>query len=556
MRFTKLVLMVCLVALISACGDGPLTGANSVNISIVYGSEKRAWMEAVVTTFNNQRAKTPDGKTIVVTATPMGSNDSLNRILNGEIQPTIWSPASTILVPVANDAWAQQNSGARLVDDNPPPLVLSPVVIAMWEPMARVIGWPDKPIGWGDIAEIARSGKSWGDFGHPEWGAFQFGHTHPDFSNSGVTSIIAMAYAATGKTRDLQVSDVQKPETASFVQAVQSSIIHYGESTGFFGTQMFSRGPGYLSAAILYENLIIESRDQSRYPNLSLPVVAIYPKEGTFWSDHPYAVLNAPWVTADQQAAAGVFREFLLARPQQEQALQFGFRPADPGIAIGAPITPANGVDPTQPQTLLEVPSVNTFQAIRTLWQQNKKRVELEIVLDVSGSMRDEDRLEQAKKALQTFVANLADEDQVALTIFSNSVTPLYPMTSVGTIRQDLINRIGGLVPQGNTRLLDTVAEAHQRLTAEPPGRAIRAVVVLTDGLDNRSTQDANQLLSTLRQDEEGRSVKVFTIAFGGDADTELLKQIAEASGAKSYIGNPNEPGNIEQVYRDIATFF
>lgn len=556
MRIVRLLLIIVLLtpALVACSGGG--IGGGTVEISIVYGSEKRAWMDDVVGRFNNSGQKTADGATIRVTATPMGSTDSLNQILDGTIQPTVWSPASKILLPVANDEWGKKNHGAQLVTEDAPLLVLSPVVIAMWEPMARALGWPETQLGWTDIAELSASGKSWADFGRPEWGPVQFGHTHPDYSNSGITTIIAVTYAATGKTRGLTVADVQAPATAEFMQKIQSGVIHYGESTGFFGEQMFNRGPAYLSAAVLYENLVIESRNRERYPNLSTPVMAIYPREGTFWSDHPYAILNAPWVSAEQRAAAEVFQAYLLDRPQQELALQYGFRPADPNVPVTAPIVPENGVDPQQPKTLLEVPRPDVLAAIRTLWVQNKKRVDVMAVLDVSGSMEEESRLEQAKTALRIFVEQLDADDGFGLTIFSNEASVLTPISPIGPKRAETLDRIGGLTPRGGTRLLDTLAETYQVLAAEPPGTRIRAIVLLTDGLDNRSQRTPQQLLSLVGQDEEGRSIKIFTIAFGGDADVMLLKDIATTSGARSYVGKPDERGSIERVYRDIATFF
>jgi Ca-activated chloride channel homolog len=63
-------------------------------------------------------------------------------------------------------------------------------------------------------------------------------------------------------------------------------------------------------------------------------------------SDHPFVILNAPWVDANLRAAAEAYRDFLLARPQQERALQLGFRPADPQIALVSPISADFGVDP------------------------------------------------------------------------------------------------------------------------------------------------------------------------------------------------------------------
>jgi Ca-activated chloride channel family protein len=550
-----------LAAPLAACGllDGDSPGGgpptDALVVRMLYGSEKEAWINDVTTTFNNEGHETASGRPIFVEAVPIGSAESLDLILNGQEQPAIWSPASSILVPIANQEWARMNNGEQLTADNPSPLVLSPVIIAMWQPMAEALGWPDEPIGWQDIAEITRSNQTWADFGHPEWGPFQFGHTHPDYSNSGITSILAIVYAATGKTSGLTLEDVQQPEVAQFLADVQSGVIHYGRSTGFFGRQMFNRGPAYLSAAVLYENLVVESYDQNLYPNLPMPVVAIYPSEGSFWSDHPFAVLNAPWMDEELTAAAEQYGEYLMATPQQEKALQYGFRPADPGIPITEPISTQNGVDPNEPQTLLDVPPAEVTQAVRELWGDNKKRVEVQVVLDTSGSMNDEGRLQQAKTALNNFITQLSDEDKLGVITFSDNARVLSPLTELGDKRTEVIDRINGLFATGGTRLIDTVVEAYDELSQDPPGERIRAIVVLSDGADNASSLVPSQLTQRIQADESGQSIKVFTIAYGtgSDVDTELLRVMSEASGAKTYQSNPTE---IEQVYRDIATFF
>lgn len=554
-RISALVLVVLLIGMLAACGKSAGPGANSsgaLEISMLYGSEKKAWIDDVVATFNAQGVKSASGKPIVVTARAGGSNETLRQILSGQAQPTIWSPASRILIPVANDQWGRTHNGDKLVSDDPAALVLSPVVIAMWEPMAKALGWPAKAIGWSDIAELARKQQNWSEFQHPEWGAFQFGHTHPDFSNSGIVSVVAAAYAATGKVRGLTVADVQKAQTAEFIRSVESGVIHYGESTGFFADQMFTRGPSYLSAAVLYENLVVQAREPGKY-QLSLPVVAIYPREGTLMSDHPFAVLNAPWVSAEQRAAAEIFRAFLMARPQQELALKYGFRPGDPQVPVGAPINAANGVDPTQPQTLLEVPSAQVIDSVRQVWVQNKKRVEVMAVLDVSGSMDQDNRMNNARVALQTFVKQLADDDLLGLTIFSDKATLLSPVAPLGPKRQQTLDQIGGLIPNGGTRLYDTIKETYGQIQQTPPGDHIRALVVLTDGEDNKSSARVDQIVQQFTQDHEGRSIKVFTIAYGDQANTKALDAISSATGAKSYS---SDPASIEQVYRDIATFF
>ncbi len=561
MRLFRLLLtFFVLTAPLAACGflgGDSVVGPddNALVIRMLYGSEKEAWINDVTATFNNEGNESTTGRPIFVDAVPIGSGESMDLILAGQERPAIWSPASSILVPIANQEWARMNNGDPLTDDNPQPLVLSPVIIAMWQPMAEALGWPDEPIGWADIAEITRSDQTWADFGHPEWGPFQFGHTHPDYSNSGITSILAIVYAATGKTSGLTLEDVQQPEVAEFLADVESGVIHYGRSTGFFGRQMFNRGPGYLSAAVLYENLVVESYNQELYPNLPLPVAAIYPSEGSFWSDHPYAILQGDWMDEELTAAAETYRDYLLAAPQQEKALQYGFRPADPGIPITEPISVQNGVDPNEPQTLLDVPSAEVTQAVRGLWEENKKRVEVQVVLDTSGSMNEEGRLEQAKTALDNFIGQLSDEDQLGIITFSDDARVLTPLTELGDKREDVLSRVEGLFASGGTRLIDSVVEAYEELAQDPPGERIRAIIVLSDGADNVSALTPSQLTRRIQADESGQSIKVFTIAYGTgvDVDTELLRVMSEASGAKTYQSNPTE---IEQVYRDIATFF
>ncbi|MDR3578008.1 MAG: substrate-binding domain-containing protein [Anaerolineaceae bacterium] len=181
---------------------GSLGLSKKVVVSISYGSEKQEWLDPLVAAFNASKQTTKEGSLIEIQATPIGSIEAVDQILAGTLQPTVWSPASSIYFPVANDEW-HKNHSDDLIGNDAKDLLLSPVVIAMWRPMAEALGWPNTPIGWADIAKMATSPNGWADYGYPEWGQFKFGHTHPDYSNSGLVAIIAQAYAAAGKQRGL-----------------------------------------------------------------------------------------------------------------------------------------------------------------------------------------------------------------------------------------------------------------------------------------------------------------------------------------------------------------
>jgi Ca-activated chloride channel homolog len=543
-----------LLVMLLVLGCGLLSPTQTVTVSILYGSEKQAWLEPLVEEFNNAKNKTSEGSVIKIEATPMGSIESAEAILEERLQPTVWSPASSIYLPVASAEWRQRYASDLAVGE-PSDLVLSPVVIAMWEPMARKLGWPDKPLGWEDIANMSISEEGWSAYDRPEWGSFKFGHTHPNFSNSGVVSVLAENYAGAGKTATLTLEDVNDPAVQEFVAQVESSIIHYGSSTGFFASRMFERGPSYLSAAVMYENLVVE-QETKRLSGESqqLPVVAIYPKEGTFWTNNPYVILNASWVSEEQREAAESFEAFLLAEPQQRRAMDYGFRPADVSIALTAPLDTQHGVDPRQPQTLLQVPSADVIQQVLENWREVKKPVDLVLVIDTSGSMSG-DKIASARTSLMQFIDLLEDRDRLQVITFSDEINYLMPLDDLGPQRDEVKSRVSGIIEEGDTRLYDAALTAYRDLEASADPKHIRGVVLLSDGRDTASVQTLDQLMASIGEstEEGGNSIKLFTIAFGGDADVSVLKNMAEVTGGKQYSSDPE---SINQIYAEIATFF
>jgi Ca-activated chloride channel family protein len=514
-----------------------------------YGSEKEKWINDVTAAFNRSGAKTQGGKTIFVRALPMGSGESIDNILSGRLQAHLASPASAAFIKLGN-AESRTKTGHDLIasTDN---LVLSPVVIAMWKPMAEAIGWGKKPVGWADILALARSEKGWAAYGFPQWGRFKFGHTHPEYSNSGLISLFAEAYAAAGKTAGLKAIDLEKPQTKQFIGGVEQSVVHYGSSTGFFGRKMFANGPEYLSAAVLYESMVVESYSQS---GLAFPVVAIYPKEGTFWSDHPVGVVERDWVTPEHREAAKIYTQYLLARSQQEKAMQYGFRPASVDVPLSTPLDVAHGIDPKEPKTTLEVPPVDVINGILKLWSVQKKHSDVVLVLDTSGSMKEEGKMQNAKEGAKQLVQLLDDGDTFSFLPFSSELHWSQQNSSVKDGRQQSLEQIDSLFAEGGTALYDSIDAAYQHLAAaKAPDSKIQAVVVLTDGEDTESKMKLDQLMERIRYNGETRAIHVFTIAYGRDARKDILQKIAEATQAKFYEGTPQ---NIVDVFRDISTFF
>jgi Ca-activated chloride channel family protein len=479
----------------------------------------------------------------------MGSGDAIDELISGSRQAHVTSPASAAFIKLGN-AQSRASTGKDLLGATET-LMLSPVVIAMWKPMAEAIGWGQKPIGWSDILSLARNPQGWAAYGKPQWGRFKFGHTHPEFSNSGLISLFAEVYASTNKLGGLTLDDVNKPATANYLDGIEQAVVHYGTSTGFFSAKMVANGPEYLSAAVLYESNVIESYRSAA--TLPFPIVAIYPKEGTFWSDHPVAIVDREWVTPEHREAAGFLIKFMLDRPQQEKTLEYGFHPGDVGVPLGAPLDAAHGVDPKEPKTTLEVPSVEVMDAVIRLWREHKKHANVVLVFDTSGSMQDNGKMPNAKSGAKQLIAALDAADHLSILPFSSTWNWAVKDLSVSREREAAAGIVDSLFASGETALYDSIAQAYQYLQSNRTQDKISAIVVLTDGEDNKSITDLGSLIANIRFDNEGKTIRVFTIGYGQDARKDVLQSIADATQAKFYEGTPE---NIRSVFKEISTFF
>jgi Ca-activated chloride channel family protein len=173
--------------------------------------------------------------------------------------------------------------------------------------------------------------------------------------------------------------------------------------------------------------------------------------------------------------------------------------------------------------------------------------------MDVSGSMRGE-KINTARSSLLQFINLLDDRDRLEIILFSREIYILTPLSELGPKRPDIIMRVSGITELGATRLYDGIDEAYTGLELNGDPRHIQALVVLSDGDDTESVITRSQLIEKIQGSSEGGdAIKVFTIAFGSDANEDVLRDIAEATGAQVYKGDPK---TINEVYSQIATFF
>jgi Ca-activated chloride channel homolog len=522
--------------------DAQRAPEGAVRISFAFSPEKEKLLAPLIREFNEQ-----DGRAFVE-GEVVSSGDAQTRIADGRLEPVVWSPASSLWGRLLNF-----DADRPLAPDESPSIVRTPLVIAMWEPFAKALGWPSKQIGFEQIIQLARSNQGFADYGHPEFGRFKLVHTNPDFSTSGLEAVVAEYYAATGKKEGLTEQDVSASAARRIVRDIERSIVHYGDTTLFIADQMRQNGPGYASAVAMEEVTLLDfNKNRGSQPRL----VALYPPEGTFYSDNPFIVLDAPWVSGAERAAATRFQEFLTERIDPERAARFGFRPADLEQEPVAPVSKENGVDPAQPERVLGLPEPRVLDRIRRSWREDRKPANVLLVVDTSGSMNDEDRLERAKEGLETFFQQVGRQDSLGLTIFSDQIQPLIPVAPFAQNERRIRETVRNLIADGGTAVWDATVEGFEQVRSEADASRINAVVVLTDGEDTDSSRSNEEAVEAVRaQGDSDDQVRVFTIAYsaGAEGAAEGLEAIAKASGGQPYEGDTED---IESVYRSISSFF
>jgi len=531
--------------------------ADSAALTVAVSPVMAPTLSQRVDAFNSQSQRTPDGQTMQVALSEIAPEKMVQASLDKPpFQAVV--PDSALWLNQIDQRWAADHpteSGGiapRRVGD-PTRFAISPIVLAAWEDTARSLGWPDAPVGW---AEIQRKAIDDPNF---KW-------NHPNTQHAtGLLATLAEFYAGAGLTRGLTAEIANQQSVLDYVRDVEATVRFYGEGEDVIVQRLEQEGRGFLDAFVAQEQTVIRWNGSHGSEER---LIALYPKEGTLWTDHPLALLELGGdgetaVTDNQRRTFRAFGEFLLNSESQQAFLAAGYRPADVGIdlsAAGSPFAetdPSTGsgqraVDASQPKTTLQIPSAAVVEVVQNVWYYTKRPTNVYLVVDTSGSMAGE-KMDRTRTALQSFVSQIqGDRDKVGIVEFGSGVKRFEPLRSLNDGgRSQMLEAIAGMEADGYTALLDAVWQAQDDLQTVADAKAINAIVVMTDGQENDSYRDMADLRQAFA--DARTPVVVFTIAFGNDADDSLLQELARIGGGQFRRADETD---IEELYRILSTYF
>lgn len=548
--------------------------ANAIEITIIYAPEEELYLKDAMQAFNQSYANGKDPITganlpsgerpIYITGKSGSSGTAMQGIVNAIIapnnanveRPTIFSPSVSHWLALAN-----YQAGREIFDlADSPSTALAAVVMAIWQSRLDALQAknPGQPIGWQDLLAVLNNPRGWADYGISGRETVYYGHTDPYISSTAISTLIAEFYASAKYNannpdlRRLTLAEVNNPTVQAGVRNIELLIKHYSSRTTEF-KEYIAQGPDYLDFVALEENDLIyinQGKTQYKPPE---KLVALYPKEGTFWHEHPFAIPLGDWVTDEQRTAAKKFTEYVRSKPVQQRVLESGFRPVNPDVTIGYPIDASLGVDPNQPTTVLAVPDPDVIAAVQRSWAYVKKQADVMLLIDTSGSMNGE-KLDQAKAAALAFLDKLPLQNRVALYSFNTVIQEEVPLGNFESNGQQLRDAINGLRAGGDTCLYEAVIGTVNTLAQDESSDRIRAIILLSDGADTASQKTRQDMVTAIEAQRDTKNpILVIPVAYGSDADTSTLNDIARSSKTKVQSGDPK---NITAVLEIISSYF
>jgi Ca-activated chloride channel homolog len=599
-----------------------------VEISVIYAAESKPYMEFGINRFNQAYATglnplsgdTPEELQPLDPGAPCywivdlsvdrvtDRNKSSGTVTDGIVnalqnvngyveRPVIFIPSVSHWFELAN-----YRTNQPIFDiANSPSTAEAAVVIGIWESRLRAIEayYPGTDIGWEQIFEVIRQGWNvytpsggWPSYFDATRNEVYSGHTNPTVSSTGLSSVISEFYAAilysvnnpayNGliNTSDLTLDMVSDQGVIDAVRTYHATIQLYSERTTEIRNLIVSQtGTRDIDFVLLEENDLITVND----PQNQLPerMVALYPREGVFIHDHPFGILNAPWVSAQQRQGAEFFRDFVVSNPEVQRFVRgltldqsiglpsangAGLRPVLATIALneeGSPYNPEPndrysrfGLQLAYPNVpILQHPPGVVMASIQDKFtgERIRRQSAVSIVIDASGSMNDNSRINEAKSSATTLVNSIGEDQQVGLIIYSNGAGEAQPIQPLTIEHRDaIVNSITAIQPSGQTAMFDALELAVTQVCSTDESR-IPVIILLSDGADNRSSETENDIIDLITaRCSDGRRIQVYVIAYETRQGPEAMDSLNAIATASNTILYPASQQSIDAIVNSI----
>ncbi|MFJ4595178.1 MULTISPECIES: VWA domain-containing protein [unclassified Kitasatospora] len=512
--------------------DPPATTAQPGVLRVLAGSE----LQDLAPILEDARKAT--GVTVQFSWT--GSLDGADAVSSGRADgkyDAVWFPSNQYLR--LDDA-----GKSKVLSETP--VMVSPVAVGVRSSVLNELGWGDgSKVSWAQVGDAASAGK------------LAYGMADPSRSNSGFSTLVAVASAFSGAGAALTEGDVQKaaPQLKQFFTGQKLT----SGSSGWLAQAYTRAEPGKVGALVNYESVLL-SMNKSLAADQQLTVIR--PVDGVVSADYPLSLLSSS--AQRERDSFQRLTAYLLKEDVQKRISEVTLRrPVAPGVS------PAAGLPADRRRELPFPGSRAVADGLLASYQNELRRPSRTVyVLDTSGSMEGS-RISALKSALGRLtgaddtraVRRFRDREEVTLISFASKVkwarthavpasgSKPGPETELASIDAD----VQSLAASGGTALYDSLEEAYRVIDRQQSAAGddrFTSIVLMTDGESNEGASDGD-----FKRFHDGlpagqKSIPVFPIKFG-EAAVSQLQGIADVSGGKLFDGS----GSLDGVFEEIRGY-
>lgn len=177
----------------------------------------------------------------------------------------------------------------------------------------------------------------------------------------------------------------------------------------------------------------------------------------------------------------------------------------------------------------------------------------LAVVVDTSGSMAAEGKMDFVRQGLVTLIAELEDTDRVVIVQYADDASVVAPMGPVAGRRGQLTELVQGLTAAGGTNIYGGLARGYQEImTAFDPERLHRTIM-LSDGVPTAGNTSEPDILQ-MSAGYNAQGLGITTIGLGTEFNASLMRGLAEQGNGNHYF--LEDSNAVSEVFVEELSYF
>jgi Ca-activated chloride channel homolog len=417
----------------------------------------------------------------------------------------------------------------------------SPIVFFLSQRAVEKLNCLEQIIGWQFLLEVASSNS-------------EFGLMHAEGLSNDGQPIILGQFAALSTSPNYH-NDDPNHITLQKVRTLQQKIQEYGPSDYDTLMRAFRDNEWRTDLVIAQERYILEKVINTP----SITGVIVYPREGSIWVNQSVSLMNC-WERPKTSEVFQKLKAYLLSTNSDNLYSKNFLHSTKGNLGSKSEVKEFYKIQPpTIKQQITTInygsspmvlPGHRVVRSITEIWGNVEKPADVCLLIDISGSMDKFEKIGLLKSGLSEFLDRFrSPHSTVTIIEFESSAKVLAPLQLAIHNKAALQRVISQLQPKGQTALLDAVNLAVQELNRLGNPSHLQVIIALTDGQENNSNNSLLQIQSLLYNH---RGVRFYGIAYGQDADSSILEQLANVTGGMVCSG---EISDIEKIYKQLSQY-